>query len=147
MWTLGSTAGEEQRAGNCCQPLLGGSSLTFSPLLRLSREFSHAIQENRDSKLDLSWEYINRSQTHECGNWDWGRAIPFLEIHFRFSVQCTRYYVRNLLRVDRWAEPQLHNWSEEDGEDSTILAIVPRLRDGYRHTVILVLAGMVIVIL
>ena len=27
-----------------------------------------------------SWEYINRSQTHECGNWDCGRAIPFLGI-------------------------------------------------------------------
>jgi hypothetical protein len=26
------------------------------------------------------WEYINRSQTHECGNWDCGRAIPFLGI-------------------------------------------------------------------
>ncbi len=23
--------------------------------------------------------YMNRSQTHECGNWDWCRAIPFLE--------------------------------------------------------------------
>ncbi len=21
-------------------------------------------------------EYVNRSQTHECGNWDWGHAIP-----------------------------------------------------------------------
>jgi hypothetical protein len=30
---------------------------------------------------DRSWEYINRSQTQECGNWDWGRAIPFLGIH------------------------------------------------------------------
>ncbi len=27
--------------------------------------------------VDRSWEYINRSQTHECGFcWDWGRAIP-----------------------------------------------------------------------
>ncbi len=26
--------------------------------------------------MDRSWEYINRSQTHECVNWDWGRAIP-----------------------------------------------------------------------
>ncbi len=26
--------------------------------------------------VDRSWEYINRSQTHECGNWGWGRAIP-----------------------------------------------------------------------
>ncbi len=26
--------------------------------------------------VDRSWEYINHSQTHECGNWDWGRALP-----------------------------------------------------------------------
>jgi len=26
--------------------------------------------------VDRSWEYINRSQTHECGSWDWGRANP-----------------------------------------------------------------------
>ncbi len=25
-----------------------------------------------------SWEYINHSQAHECGNWDWGRTIHFL---------------------------------------------------------------------
>ncbi len=25
--------------------------------------------------------YVDRSQTHECGNWDWGRAIPFLGTH------------------------------------------------------------------
>ncbi len=25
--------------------------------------------------------YINHSQTHECGNWDCGRAIPFLGIY------------------------------------------------------------------
>ncbi len=31
--------------------------------------------------VNRSWEYINRSQTHECGNWDWGRAIPRKEIH------------------------------------------------------------------
>ncbi len=23
--------------------------------------------------VERSWEYINRSQTHECGNWDWLR--------------------------------------------------------------------------
>ncbi len=40
-----------------------------------------------------SWEYIIRSQTHECGNWDWGPDIPFLGIfasnfrHFFFAVQ------------------------------------------------------------
>ena len=30
---------------------------------------------------DRSWEYINRSQTHEWGNWDWGRAISRNGIH------------------------------------------------------------------
>jgi hypothetical protein len=29
---------------------------------------------------DRLWEYINRSQTHKCGNWDCRRAIPFLGI-------------------------------------------------------------------
>jgi hypothetical protein len=41
---------------------------------------------------DRSWEYINRSQTHECGNWDCGRVIPFLGMfvsnsrHWFFAV-------------------------------------------------------------
>ncbi len=38
--------------------------------------------------VDRSWEF-NRSQTHECGNWDWGRAISRMGIHkwhFRRSV-------------------------------------------------------------
>ncbi len=40
---------------------------------------------------DPSWEYINR--THEWGNWDWDRDIPFLGIffsklrYFVFAVQ------------------------------------------------------------
>ncbi len=40
--------------------------------------------------VDQSWEYINRSQTHECGNWYRGRAFPRKGIHkwdFRWSVQ------------------------------------------------------------
>ncbi len=30
----------------------------------------------------------NRSQTHECGNWDWGRAIPFLGILVSNFLYC-----------------------------------------------------------
>ncbi len=41
---------------------------------------------------DRSWEYIHRSQTHECGNGDWGRTIPFLGIFVWIfgitSLQC-----------------------------------------------------------
>ena len=56
-------------------------------------------------KADPSWEYIIRSQTHECGHWDLYPNIPFLGIfvsnfqfqsfnfrHFVFSV----YKLRNL---------------------------------------------------
>ncbi len=38
--------------------------------------------------VDLSWEYINRSQTHECGNWGWGRAIPRKGIYKR-NCRCS----------------------------------------------------------
>ncbi len=33
--------------------------------------------------VDRSWEYINRSQTHECGNRGWGSAIPRKGIYKR----------------------------------------------------------------
>ncbi len=38
--------------------------------------------------VDRSWKYLNRSQTHECGNWDWGHAVPFLGIH-KWDFRCT----------------------------------------------------------
>ncbi len=49
---------------------------------------------------DWSWEYTNSSQTQECGNWDWGGAIPILRIHkWSFLLQCSEH-----LRTDRsWA--------------------------------------------
>jgi hypothetical protein len=39
--------------------------------------------------VDWSWDFINRSQTHESWNWGWGRAIPRKGINkgdFRCSV-------------------------------------------------------------
>ncbi len=41
--------------------------------------------------VDRSWEYINRSQIHECGNWDWGRAIPRKGIH-KWDLLCSVAY-------------------------------------------------------
>jgi hypothetical protein len=38
--------------------------------------------------VDRSCEYINRSQTHECGNWGWGRAIPRKGIYKR-NCRCS----------------------------------------------------------
>ncbi len=43
--------------------------------------------------VDHSWEYINRSQTHEWRIWDLGRASPFPGIHkfdFRYSACAMR---------------------------------------------------------
>ncbi len=79
-----------------------------------------------EKHVDRSWEYINRSQTHECGIWDWGRAIPFLGTHkwdFRCSVclsnlwvilaghegseadnpaRCAAFYQQDLCQVTMW---------------------------------------------
>jgi hypothetical protein len=38
------------------------------------------------------WEYTNRSQTHECGNWDWGSAIPFLDLLCLRSVSLRPFH-------------------------------------------------------
>jgi hypothetical protein len=40
----------------------------------------HIFSWNRIGDRWREYLYINRSQTHECGNRDCGRAIPFLEI-------------------------------------------------------------------
>ncbi len=42
--------------------------------------------------VDRSWEYINRSQTHECGNRGWGCAIPRKGIYKR-NCRCSVYQV------------------------------------------------------
>ncbi len=38
--------------------------------------------------VDRSWKYINRPQTHESGNWDWGHAIPRKGIH-KWDFPCS----------------------------------------------------------
>jgi hypothetical protein len=52
--------------------------------------------------VDRSWDYINRSQKHECWNWGWGHAIPRKGIHtvsgIFVAVQAvTGRLVRNLM--------------------------------------------------
>ncbi len=54
-----------------------------------------------------SWEYIIRSQTHECGNWDWSPDIPFLGIfasnfwHFFFAVYQLLLLLPNIMAYAR----------------------------------------------
>ncbi len=38
--------------------------------------------------------YVNGSQTHECGNWDGGRTIPFLGIH-NWDFRCSAVRVED----------------------------------------------------
>ncbi len=51
--------------------------------------------------MDQSWEYINRSQTHECGNRDWRRAIPRKGIH-KWDFPCSAYSMFAYLFLDLW---------------------------------------------
>ncbi len=49
----------------------------------------HIFSCSRIGRPIVGIHYINRSKTHECGNFDWGRAIPFLGIfvsNFRYCV-------------------------------------------------------------
>jgi hypothetical protein len=67
---------------------------------------------------DRSWEYINRLQSHECGNWDWGRAVPRQGIHkwdFRFSAEL-RYMedLDNVLIKENGGD-YAQGWSSEKG--------------------------------
>jgi hypothetical protein len=51
--------------------------------------YSHRSGYSATGKyVDRSWEYINRLQTHECGNWERVRAIPFLGI-YKCDFRCS----------------------------------------------------------
>ncbi len=61
-----------------------------------------------------SWEYINRSETHECGNWGWGRAIPRKGIYkqnCRCSVQPA--YVLTRCWPDMKFKPHICTYRDE----------------------------------
>ncbi len=54
------------------------------------------LQENRWT--DPGNGYIDRSQTHECGNWDWGRAIPVLGA-YKSKCLCSVFAVSSVLEL------------------------------------------------
>ncbi len=58
--------------------------------------------------VDRSWEYINRSQTHECGNWGWGRAIPRKGIYKR-NCRCSVDNPCNNLQIKLCREQRINN--------------------------------------
>jgi hypothetical protein len=64
-----------------------------SPLIGLP----FLLQENRWAE-----RYLDRSQTHKCGNWDKGRAIPFLGIHKSKFLCSVKYVSVYLLTPATW---------------------------------------------
>ncbi len=46
---------------------------------------------------DQSWEYINRSQKHECGNWKRGRADSYLRFHKSDLVSSVKLKITSLV--------------------------------------------------
>ncbi len=54
-----------------------------------------------------SWDYVNHSQTHECWNWGWGRAIPRKGIH-KGNFLCSA----GLLRLWHWHSEALTTWRD-----------------------------------
>jgi hypothetical protein len=66
----------------------------------------------QNKQIDCGNKYINRSQTHECGNLDCGRAIPFLGIlvsnfwHWFFEVWSVK-----IRMFETWVTSFSHKWS------------------------------------
>ncbi len=64
----------------------------------------------RRKYVDRSREYVNRSQTHECGNWEWGREIPRKGIH-KWDFRCSAWPVY-VVYIKRYAK---HSWGKKRG--------------------------------
>jgi hypothetical protein len=69
-------------------------------------------------QTDRLWDYINRAQTHECGNWDCGRPIPFLGIfvsNFRYWFSAVQFgaFTTAACGPDAWALAQVSCQSRE----------------------------------
>ncbi len=60
--------------------------------------------------VDRSWDYINRSQTHECGNWGWGRAILRKGIH-KWDFHCGAWKLTWKGWTDGSGQPWWQSWS------------------------------------
>ncbi len=56
--------------------------------------------------VDRSWECINRSQTHECWNWDWSCAIPRKGIH-KWDFCCSVGLKLSFIIGQKWNFPFL----------------------------------------
>jgi hypothetical protein len=51
--------------------------------------------------VDRSWDYINRSQTHKCGNWGWGPAISRKGI-LKWDFRCSASLQKSSVSDQHW---------------------------------------------
>ncbi len=77
--------------------------------------------------VDRSREYLNRSQTHECGNWNWGRAIPRKGIN-KCNFRCS---VDRFIMEAWWKGIHTGIWTsiETDGPTRSVWTIILRQVD------------------
>ncbi len=64
-----------------------------------------------------SWEYVNPSPIHECGNWDWGRAVSFLEVHksdFLCSAWKPSFTSNMAITMDSMGGAEVHTWGDPE---------------------------------
>jgi hypothetical protein len=57
---------------------------------RPAKTLYQKFDTNIPKKVDRSWDYINRSQIHKCGNWERGRAVSFLGIYINWIFFAVR---------------------------------------------------------
>ncbi len=67
---------------------MAGTFAVFNYLHCLTNFLFRSAYSAAEIYVDRSWEYINRSQTHKCGNRDCGRAIPRKGIH-KWDLRCS----------------------------------------------------------
>jgi hypothetical protein len=56
--------------------------------------------------VDRSWQYINCSQTHECGNWVGTKAAQFPFLEYINGIFVAVWLVRFAQRYTTWFSPQ-----------------------------------------
>ncbi len=54
-------------------------------------------------------EHINRSQTHECDNWERGRVIPWKGIH-KWDFRCSAAFPTITTKGTGWSREGLSGW-------------------------------------
>jgi hypothetical protein len=97
---------------NCRRGKVGRELLAANPLWQFPFLLSAPAVELRVLSCNTG-KHINRSQTHGCGNWDWGCTIPFLGIHKwnlrAVNVQLEEDVILHFLHIcqNDWLPPSL----------------------------------------